>query len=236
VPPLTESEDELRLVVCLCVLAAACSTARAAPQAPSTPAPSASPHTLVHRFEHAEMWAREFDDPARDAWQRPAQVVELMSLEPGMVVADLGAGTGYFEPWLSRAVGPRGVVWALDVEPSMVRYLADRSQREKLPNVRPTLVSSSDPGLAAGSIDRILIVDTWHHIDSREAYAGKLREALSPQGRVFIVDFKPGAKRGPPAAYRLSPEQVMRELIAGGLSATLADASLPEQYVVIGSR
>lgn len=191
---------------------------------------------LVHRFEHAEQWAPEFDDPARDTWQRPQDIIDAMEIQPGMTVADIGAGTGYFEPWLSRAVGGTGTVLALDVEPDMVRYLNERAAREQLTNVRPTLVPMDDPRVPAGGVDRVLIVDTWHHIPDREAYAAKLRSGLKVGGKVFVVDFKLDAKHGPPPHHRLAAEQVARELTAGGLSARVATTNLPEQYVVLGAR
>lgn len=191
---------------------------------------------MVHRFENAEQWAKEFDDPSRDEWQRPQAVVEAMEIRTGMTVADIGAGTGYFEPWLSRAVADSGTVLALDIEPDMVRYMKERAAREHLANVRPALVATDDPKLPAGGVDRILIVDTWHHIADREAYAGKLRVALKVGGKAFVVDFKMDAKHGPPPHHRLAPEQVARELAAGGLSAQIAATTLPEQYIVVGAR
>ena len=90
------------------------------------PESAAHPTPLVHRFTDPARWTKEFDDPARDAWQKPADVVASMHIAPGMTVADVGAGTGYFEPYLSRAVGPGGVVLAVDIEPEMVRWLGDR--------------------------------------------------------------------------------------------------------------
>ncbi len=189
----------------------------------------------MHRFEHADQWAKEFDDPARDAWQRPKEVVELMAIERGMRVADVGAGTGYFEPWLSRAVGDTGVVHALDIEPDMVRYLTDRARRESLTNVRPGLVSTDDPKLPVGLVDRILIVDTWHHIADRGAYARKLFRALSSKGRLYVVDFTLEAQRGPPPGHRLAPEAVVRELSSAGFVARVVSESLPDQYVVEGT-
>lgn len=191
---------------------------------------------LVHRFQTAETWAREFDDPARDQWQKPQEVVAAMKIESGMIVADLGAGTGYFEPYLSRAVGPNGSVLALDVEPDMVRYLNERVQREHLANVRPGLVATDDPKLAPGSVDRILVVDVWHHIDAREAYAGKLRDALKSGGKVFVVDFKLEATHGPPKPHRLTPDQIGHELGAAGLAVETLVTTLPEQYIVVGTR
>ncbi len=215
------------------LLATACGAPAAAPPEPG--------HTqghgpLVHRFEHAKQWAPEFDDPARDAWQQPKDVVDAMEIQPGMTVADIGAGTGYFEPWLSRAVGQKGTVLALDVEPDMVRYLNERAAREHLANVRPALVPMDDPKLPAGGVDRVLIVDTWHHIPDREAYAAKLRSGLKVGGKALVVDFKLDAKHGPPPHHRLTAEQVADELAAGGLSTRIATTSLPEQYIVIGVR
>jgi SAM-dependent methyltransferase len=191
---------------------------------------------LVHRFENAETWAKQFDDPARDAWQKPAEVVAAMQLAPGMLVADIGAGTGYFEPWLSRAVGAGGSVLALDVEDDMVRYLRERGAKEHWENVTPGKVAFDDPKLPPGRVDRVLIVDTWHHIDAREAYSAKLLAGLSKDGRVFIVDFTLEATHGPPKMHRLAPEQVVRELTAGGLVAEVLPVKLPDQYIVTGRR
>jgi predicted O-methyltransferase YrrM len=188
---------------------------------------------LVHRFEKAEDWAKEFDDPARDAWQKPAEVIAAMNITPGMTVADIGAGTGYFEPYLSRAVGPTGKVLALDIEPDMVRYLRERAAKEKLVNVTAQQVPPGDTGLAAGSVDRILIVDTWHHIPERTAYAQKLRTALRPGGLVIIVDFTLEATKGPPKEHRIPPATMIAELDAGGFSGKAIDESLPDQYIVV---
>jgi hypothetical protein len=115
---------------------------------------------LVHRFESAEQWAKDLDDPARDAWQRPAEVIAAMQITEGMTVADLGAGTGYFLSYLSRAVGPSGKVLALDIEPDMARYMRERAAREGLANVEVKVVPIDDPALPAGSLDRVLIVDS----------------------------------------------------------------------------
>lgn len=191
---------------------------------------------LVHRFENAEGWAKLFDDPARDAWQKPGDVIAAMEIAPGMTVADVGAGTGYFAPWLSRAVGENGSVLALDVEQDMVRYLNERVTREGLKNVRPALVAFDDPKLPAEAVDRVLVVDVWHHVAQREAYAKKLAAGLKPGGKVVVVDFTREAKHGPPVHHRVAPEAVIRELEAGGLTARVATTSLPDQFVVIGTR
>jgi predicted methyltransferase len=223
-----------RALLLLLAVAAACGRSHEAAHAPPAASPPASEANapLVHRFENAEQWAKRFDDPARAAWQRPADVVAAMEIRKGMTVADIGAGTGYFEPWLSRAVGPNGVVLALDIEPTMVHYVTERAAREHLDNVKASQVAVGDPELPEGRVDRILIVDTWHHIPSREAYAAKLRQALAPTGSITIVDFTPESTRGPPPQDRVAPDQVLRELRGAGLSASLTPVGLPDQYVV----
>ncbi|HEX5061388.1 MAG TPA: class I SAM-dependent methyltransferase [Kofleriaceae bacterium] len=213
-------------------------TACASTPPPAAPAPHADPHAhhaMHHRFENADQWTRVFDDPARDAWQMPDKVVATLALAPGMVVADVGAGTGYFEKRLSAAVGDSGAVIAVDIEPDMVRYLRDRAQREGTPNVEARLGAPDDPKLTAASVDRVLIVDTWHHIDDRVAYSKKLATALKPGGAVFVVDFTLETEKGPPKQHRLAPAQVIEELTQAGLKAAVADAGLPDQYIVKAS-
>lgn len=189
-----------------------------------------------HRFDKPEEWAKVFDDPARDAWQKPAHVITLMQIEAGSTVVDLGTGTGYFLPLLSLAVGTKGKVIALDVEPDMIRYVKERAQKEKLTNVEARAIPGDDPQLADASVDRVLIVDTWHHVPERKAYAGKLAKALKPGGAVFVVDFTMETEKGPPKEHRVKKELVVEELAAGGLTATVLKSELPDQYVVKGVR
>lgn len=214
--------------ICLCMalmVLAACGGAAPAPE-----------HHAHHDFHDAAAWAQRFDDPSRDAWQKPDEVVALLQLRPGMTVADLGAGTGYLEPHLSRAVGELGHVLALDVEPSMVEYLRARATREGLANVEARRVAPDDPGLAPASVDRVVIVDTWHHLPDRASYVRKLAAALVPGGTVTIIDFTPESTMGPRVAERVTADQAVAELRAGGLRAEIVPETLPEQYVVRGLR
>ncbi len=191
---------------------------------------------MPHRFQNAEQWASVFDDPARDAWQKPEEVVRAMNLSPGMSVADIGAGTGYFLPHLARAVGPSGKVVGVDIEPDMVRYMNDRASRDHLPNVHAVLARPDDPGLPERSVDRILIVDTWHHIQNRETYAARLARTITDDGMIFIVDFTLQSSHGPPRQHRLPPDVVIEELRRGGLDAQMIDVPLPDQYVVVARK
>jgi cyclopropane fatty-acyl-phospholipid synthase-like methyltransferase len=191
---------------------------------------------LGHRFKDANQWTAHFDDPKRDAWQRPAELVSAMGLTPGMSVADLGTGTGYFVPHLAAAVGPAGQVLAIDIEPDMVRHVKGRAKLLGLTNVAPRLALVDDPLLADESVDRILVVNTWHHIPSREDYGRKLVRALKPGGSLWVVDYTMEADQGPPKDHRLAPEVVVGELSAAGLATKIDGALLSKQYVVTGTK
>ena len=188
-----------------------------------------------HGFVDAEAWTKVFDDPARDEWQRPDDVLRALELEPAMTVADIGAGTGYFAVRLARAV-PRGEVIATDLEPDMVRFLEERARREQLSNLRAIQATPSDSGLAASSVHRILIVHVWHHLADRAEYARHLAAALRPGGRVLVVDFSPGAHRGPPASIRVAPEEIIAVLESAGLAASVSAIAPPDQYIVEARR
>jgi ubiquinone/menaquinone biosynthesis C-methylase UbiE len=189
-------------------------------------------HGMHHDFSDAEAYSRQFDSDERRAWQQPEHVVELMAIEPGMTVVDIGAGTGFFEPYLAAAVGAEGRVLALDVEEGMVDFLTKRVAEQHLAVVEPRLVEYDDPGLAEASVDRILVVNTWHHIDDRPSYTRKLAAALKPGGTVTIVDFEKSSPHGPPPRHRLTAEQVASELTSGGLEAEALEEKLENQYVV----
>jgi len=189
-----------------------------------------------HDFSDVERFAAIFDDPARDEWQRPQEVVSHLALTDGAVVADLGAGTGYFLPHLSPAVGAEGRVLALDVEEAMVAHMQERIAEAEMANAEARVVPTDAPGLEPASVDRVLIVDTWHHIAEREAYSARLAEALRPGGFVLVVDFTMDSPHGPPASMRLTAEQVAAELEAGGLTTEIVQETLPYQYVVRAAR
>lgn len=179
-----------------------------------------------------QTYAHRLDDPSRDAWQKPDEVVALLDCHRGATVVDLGAGTGYFLPFLSRAVGDQGHVLGLDISPATIEWLEDRAEEEGLRNVAARTVAADNPGLARNSADRILVVNTWHHIEGRAAYAAKLLPALRRGGQLLIVDFTMDAPMGPPAEKRLTVDTVVGELESAGFKTEVLEETLPHQYVV----
>ncbi len=207
------------------------------PRAAAEAAPAAHASddaTSHHSFADVAHWEQVFDDPGRDSWQKPRELVAALELRPGMRVADLGAGTGYFSRYLSEAVGPAGAVFAVDTEPNLVVHLRARAEREHTGNVVPILASADDPRLPADSTDVVLIVDTYHHIDDRRGYLRRLQRVLRERGRVVVVDWqKQPLPVGPPPDHKLAREQVVDEMTAVGYRLVADPAILPYQYVLI---
>jgi len=187
-----------------------------------------------HSFGDAERWAKLFDDPSRDAWQKPDEVLDALQLEPTARVADLGAGTGYFSVRIAKRV-PKGKVFAVDIEPDMLRYLDERAHRAHL-SVLQTVRASADSANVPEPVDLVLVVDTYHHIENRTAYFAKLSKSLRPDGRLAIIDFKLDAPDGPPVADRIAPEKVTAELEAAGYQLVATLPLLPRQYFLVFRR
>jgi cyclopropane fatty-acyl-phospholipid synthase-like methyltransferase len=189
-------------------------------------------HQPMHqRFDDAERWSRVFDDPARDAWQKPDEVIRALRLPPDASVADLGSGTGYFAVRLARAV-PQGRVYGADLETEMVRHLNARAAREQLANLSSHVATASDAKIPA-RVDLVLVVDTYHHIGERQRYFSELRKSLRPQGRVAIVDFRLDSPVGPPARHRVAPQEVGEEMARAGYRLAEEHGFLPHQYFLV---
>jgi ubiquinone/menaquinone biosynthesis C-methylase UbiE len=195
------------------------------------------PPILVDRDGHRvfnPFYAFYLDADERDEWQQPERVLDALALEPGMTVADVGAGTGYFSERLARRVGPGGLVYATDVQAEMVDRLRERVREHALANVRVVAARYDDPSLPAACCDLVLFSSVYKEIDERVGYMEKVRRLLRPGGRVAILEYRPGAEGpGTPEADRLPPERVIAELAAAGLELRAEHDFLAQQYFLV---
>lgn len=188
---------------------------------------------LVHGFEDTDRFVAMFESKDRDAWQKPDEVVAAIAPKAGQMVADIGAGSGYFARRFAALVGPTGAVYGIDIEPGMLAAMRKDARERKLDQIIPILADVDDPNIPPGGVDLIFICDTIHHIPDRVAYYHKLAAALRTGGRLVIVDFKKiDAPVGPPIAHKLSAEQVTKELAEAGFSVTRTHDLLEWQYIL----
>lgn len=172
--------------------------------------------------------------PDRDIWQHPDQIMDTLGVAEASVVADIGAGSGWFTIRLARRVGPNGIVYAEDVQPEAVTAISRRVNAEGLLNVRPRLGKGSDPGLPAGTLHAALIVDAYHEIEDRITLLRTLAKSLRPEGRIGVVDFTlQGGGPGPPMEERVKPELVVQDAARAGLRLLSQETFLPYQYFLI---
>jgi ubiquinone/menaquinone biosynthesis C-methylase UbiE len=197
----------------------------------AAPSVAQAPGTHQHSFGDAAKWAHYFDDPERDQWQKPHEVIQALGLKPDDLVADIGAGTGYFSMRLANFV-PQGRVYGVDIEPDMVKYLAERAQKAGVKNVTALAGKADGPNLPR-KVDIALMVDVFHHIENRAQYFKNLKASLKPGGRLAIIDFNATSPSGPPLPERVPVAQVKDELAAAGYAVAAEHDFLPNQYYVI---
>jgi len=195
------------------------------------PSAAQTPHTMDHGFSGAEQWAKVFDDPKRDASQKPHEVIKALGLKSDSIIADIGSGTGYFAVRFARVVR-KGRVYGVDVEPDMVKYLAERAEHEGLKNLTAVEGTPSDPRLPEKA-DLVVMVNVFHHVADREHYFRNLRGSLKPGGRVAIIDHRMDSGEGPPKSARLAPERVKAELEGAGYALVREYEILPTQYFLV---
>jgi arsenite methyltransferase len=152
----------------------------------------------------------------RDDWQQPDRVIASLDLEPGDRVADLGAGGGYFTFRLADAVGPTGIVYAVDVDPDMTEYLEARVGEEDRANVRVILAEYHDPLLPDDEVDLVFTCNTYHHLEDRVAYFARVRRDLRPGGRVAIIELSDASWFPRWLGHHTPWEAIVREMNEAG--------------------
>jgi len=188
----------------------------------------------VHRL-HGDpaAYIAALEDPKRDAYQKPHEVMEALGVKEGEVIADVGAGSGYFTVRLAHHVGKTGRVYAVDVSPDMIRHLHGRVRDMGLLNVSPILAPADDP-LLPQPVDRFMIVDVWHHVEDQAGYLAKIKERLEPGGQVIMIDFhKRDLPVGPPPAMKIAREDLIRQMETHGFRLAREHTFLPYQYFLV---
>ncbi|MGB4067191.1 MAG: methyltransferase domain-containing protein [Nitrospira sp.] len=162
-----------------------------------------------------ELTYQRMNDPSRDVWQKPQGVVGKLSIAPGSRVADLGSGGGYFTWHLSKAVGSRGTVYAVDIEESAINMIFKEMVARGTPNVRPVRAEPHDPKLPE-PVDLVFSCNVYHDMNNRIDYFRSLASSLRPGGRVAILDYHPRGFLSGMFGHRTAKEEVRREMEAAG--------------------
>ncbi len=192
-------------------------------------------HDQMHRLHSdPKAYIAMLEDPERDAYQKPEEVIRALEIEPGEVIADIGAGSGYFAFRLAAATGVEGRVFAVDISPDMILHMNRRIRDHGVSNVTTMLADPDDPLLPSGSVDRFFICDTWHHIQERPAYLSRIRAALKPGGQLVIIDFhKRELPFGPPMEMKIDRRDLIAEMKEDGFEPSREFEFLPYQYFVV---
>lgn len=199
------------------------------------PAPAAAQDQHQHRRPNdIAQYLEHLDSQERDRTQKPAEVVEALALKPGMTVADLGSGSGYFTRRFIEAVTETGKVYAVDVEPEMLKYTEESIVHMHRPYTAEFILARPDsPKLPYESIDLLFVCNTYHHLDERSKYFSDTKSSLKPGGRVAIIDFYHDERSGElgfPKQHLVSRETVIAELIEAGYRLVREHSFLPRQY------
>jgi ubiquinone/menaquinone biosynthesis C-methylase UbiE len=191
-------------------------------------------HEMHALHRDTKAYIAMLEDPKRDAYQKPHEVMQALALKPGETVADIGSGSGYFTLRFAAHVGDAGRVYAVDVDPAMVRHLNRRVRDAGLANVQTVLAEPDDPLLRDASVDRFVVVDTWHHIEDQPKYLALMKKMLKPGGQLAMIDFqKRELPVGPRLEMKIAREDLIRQLEQNGYRLAREHTFLPYQYFLV---
>jgi SAM-dependent methyltransferase len=226
----------LLTVLCACI-AASCADvpADAPPPLPARALSASSENGPRPLFQASDLGLLESDDRYR--WQRVDDILDYLKISDGSVVADIAAGGGWFSDHLSRRVGPTGLVYAEEIQQTMIQAMTRRFQVERLANIKPVLGTPTDPRLPAGAIDAVVIMNSFRDIDRPVPLLERLRGALNGRGLVGIVDFTPGdGGPGPEAEERVAPDTVIAAARSANLRLVAQYQVPPFEYLLVFGR
>jgi predicted methyltransferase len=221
------------LLVAVAALALALGPSAALAQQPVEGPPVYKGRRVANVMSYAGApWLERAD---RDQEEAPSKLLAKLALRPGQNVADLGCGSGFYSRRIAPQIAPEGKVYAVDIQPEMLRMLEESARQEGITNIVALLGEPDDPKLPAGAIDWLLLVDVYHELQSPEPMLAKIREALAPEGRVALVEFR---LEGTTAAHirtehRMSVEQVLAEWEPAGFELVELWEEMPTQHVFV---
>jgi len=175
------------------------------------------------------------DDPRRLEWQKPDKVIDYLLIKKGDIIADIGAGTGFFTLLFAQKIGKNGLVYAVDIDAGMVNHLEKRAVKEGFENIKGILATPNDPLLPKSSVDLIFICDTYMFIENRVQYLTRLRDSLKHNGRIAIVSFNRKAEipGSPPPQKMISRERTIQEADLAGFALEAEYFFLPYQDFLV---
>lgn len=186
------------------------------------------------RPDDIKQYLEHLDRAERDQYQQPVQVIEALRLKPGMAIADLGSGSGYFTRRFVEAVTDIGMVYAVDVEPEMLAYVKESIVHMHVPYSAEFILARPDsPKLPYESVDLIFVCNTIHHLDERATYFRNIRSSLKPGGRISIIDFYPDERSGDlgfPKHHLVARDTIVKEMTDAGYRLDREHTFLPKQY------
>ena len=183
----------------------------------------------------AKLAYQHMNDPSRDGWQKPKEVIERLALTPGSQVADLGAGGGYFTWYLAGAVGPQGTVYAVEIDETGLDIIKKEMNARGITNVVPIHAEPEDAKLP-DPVDLVFTCDTYHHMDDRVTYFRSLTRYLKSDGRVAILDFHPHGFFSGLLGHGTAKEEVRREMESAGYRLTAEFDVVESQHFQVFSR
>ena len=172
--------------------------------------------------------------PERESEENPTKCIEALELKGGEVIADLGAGSGYYSFRLAAKVGEKGRILAVEIQDEMIAELKKRIAKDKIANVETVKCTEKDPMLPEGGVDLVLMVDVYHELAFPYEVMTAIRKALKPEGRVVLVEYRKEDPKVPiKEVHKMSEEQIKKEMAVVGLSHVKTVDTLPWQHIAI---
>jgi arsenite methyltransferase len=192
-------------------------------------------HHQMHQLHgDSKAYIGMLEDPKRDAYQKPHEVLTALGIKQGEVIADVGAGSGYFTFRLVHHVGDNGRVYAIDVSPEMILHLNRRIRDLKASNVSSILADPDDPLLPERSVNRFFFSDSWHHIEDQAKYLSLMKKMLKPGGEIIMIDFhKKELPVGPPMQMKIARDDLIKQMEGNGFRLVKEHTFLPYQYFLV---